>query len=170
MRAKWLTDMTKSGATYLSEPQIPLRNINWLKEGKWVHLAKVDFENYFINKIKLKPAAPGTPVSSHIATLMRKLQTPAGESVKVSVSSRAATRPLAVPIKKDLDYDLRALSQTLGQEEHALAAALLESALRDAKSLLEGIKLDDLQKFRHDLMVAELPENQPGVEFHGGGT
>ncbi|WP_223248353.1 NAD(P)/FAD-dependent oxidoreductase, partial [Sulfurirhabdus autotrophica] len=170
IRAKWLTDMSKSGALYHSEPQIPLRNINWLKEGKWVHLAKVDFENYFINKIKLKPATAGVPVSSHIATLMRKLQTPEGESAKVSVSSRAATRPLAVPVKKDFDYDLRALSQTLGQEEHALAAALLESALRDAKSLLAGVKLDDMQKFRHDLMIADLPENQPGVEFHGGGT
>ena len=170
IHAKWLTDMSKSGALYHSEPQIPLRNINWLKEGKWVHLAKVDFENYFINKIKLKPAAAGTSVSSHIATLMRKLQTPVGESAKVSVSSRAATRPLSVPVKKDFDYDLRALSQALGQEEHALAAALLESALRDAKSLLAGVKLDDMQKFRHDLMVADLPENQPGVEFHGGGT
>jgi len=47
---------------------------------------------------------------------------------------------------------------------------LLESALRDAKSLLAGITLDDMQKFRHDLMVADLPENQPGVGFHGGGT
>lgn len=170
VRAKWLTDMGKSGALYQAEPQIPLRNINWLEQGEWVHFAKVDFENYFINKIKLNPAATGTPVASHIATLMRKLQTPAGESGKVSVSSRVATRPLAVPVEKDLDYDLRALSQTLGQEEHTLAAALLESALRDAKLLLAGVKLDDMQKFRHDLMVADLPENQSGVEFHGGGT
>ena len=170
VRAKWLTDMGKSGAQYQSEPQIPLRNINWLEKGEWVHFAKVDFENYFINKIKLNPAAAGTPVASHIATLMRKLQTPAAERGNVSVASRVATRPLAVPVEKDLDYDLRALSQTLGQEEHALAAALLESAVRDAKALLAGKKLDDMQKFRHDLMVADLPENQAGVEFHGGGT
>lgn len=170
VRAKWLTDMGKSGALYQSEPQIPLRNINWLKEGKWVHHAKVDFENYFINKIKLNPAAAGTAVASHIATLMRQLQTPAGERGTVTGSSRVPTRPLAVSVEKDLDYDLRALSKTLGQDEQALAAALLESALCDAKSLLAGIKLDDMQKFRHDLMVADLPENQPGVEFHGGGT
>jgi sulfide:quinone oxidoreductase len=170
VRAKWLTDMGKSGAQYQSEPQIPLRNINWLDEGKWVHFAKVDFENYFINKIKLNPAAAGTPVASHLATLMRKLQTPTAEMGNFFASSRIATRPLAVRVEKELDYDLRALSQTLGQEEHTLAAALLESALRDAKSLLAGVKLDDMQKFRHDLMVADLPENQPGVEFHGGGT
>jgi sulfide:quinone oxidoreductase len=170
VRAKWLTDTGKSGALYQAEPQIPLRNINWLKEGKWVHHAKVDFENYFINKIKLNPAAAGISVASHLATLMRKLQTPTREKGTDSVSSRVATRPLAVSVDKDLDYDLRALSHTLGQEERDLAAALLESALRDAKSLLAGITLDDMQKFRHDLMVADLPENQPGVEFHGGGT
>jgi sulfide:quinone oxidoreductase len=170
VRAKWLTDMGKAGAQAQSEPQIPLRNINWLDEGKWVHFAKVDFENYFINKIKLNPAAAGASVVSHIATLMRKLQTPTAERGNVPSNYRVATRPLAVSVDKDLDYDLRALSQTLGQDEQALAAALLESALRDAKALLAGIKLDDMQKFRHDLMLADLPENQPGVEFHGGGT
>lgn len=170
LRAKWLSDMTKSGAAYLSEPQIPLRNINWLKEGKWVHLAKVDFENYFINKIKLKPAGPGVSVDSHIATLVRKLQSHSGEAAKPGAVSRAFTKPLEVRVQKELNYDLRALSQTLGQDEEALAAALLESALRDARSMLQGAELDDLQKIKHDLMVADLPENQPGVEFHGGGT
>ena len=170
LRAKWLTDMTKSGAAYLSEPQIPLRNINWLKEGKWVHLAKVDFENYFINKIKLKPASPGVSVGSHIATLVRKLQSYSGEATKIEDMPRAFTKPLEVRIQQGMDYDLRALSQTLGQDEGTLAAALLESALRDARSMLQGAALDDLQKIRHDLMVADLPENQPGVEFHGGGT
>ena len=170
VRAKWLTDIGKSGAMSQSEPQIPLRNINQLRDGKWVHFAKVDFENYFINKIKLNPAAAGAPVSSHIATLMRKLQTKTDESINVAAGSRAISRPLAVSVEKDLDYDLRALSQTLGQDEHALAAALLESAMRDAKSLLAGKKQDDMQKFRHDLMLADLPENQPGVEFHSGGT
>lgn len=170
LRAKWLTDMTKSGAAYLSEPQIPLRNINWLKEGRWVHLAKVDFENYFINKIKLKPAVPGISVDSHIATLVRKLQSRSGEAARVEAISRIFTKPLEVRVAKELNYDLQAFSKTLGQDEGTLAAALLESALRDAKSMLQGAELDDLQKIKHDLMVADLPENQPGVEFHGGGT
>jgi len=170
IRAKWLSDMGKSGASYHSEPQIPLRNINWLKEGRWVHLAKVDFENYFINKIKLKPSTAGAPVSSHIATLVRKMQSHKTEGTQFPVAPRAVTRPLEVPIRKDLDYDLRAISKVLGQEEQAFAATLLESALSDAKSLLGGALLDDVDKARHDLMVADLPENQPGVEFHGGGT
>ncbi len=170
LRAKWLTDMTKSGAAHLSEPQIPLRNINWLKEGKWVHLAKVDFENYFINKIKLKPAGYGVSMDSHIATLVRKLRSPQSGVAKLAIMPRALTRIFDVWIQKDTDYDFRALSKTLGQDDGALAAALLESALRDAMSLLQGAELDDLQKIKHDLMVADLPENQPGVEFHGGGT
>ncbi len=33
-------------------PQIPPRNVNWFKEGKWVHYAKVVFEKCFIRKMK----------------------------------------------------------------------------------------------------------------------
>ena len=33
-------------------PQIPPRNVNWFSQGKWVHLAKVAFEKYFISKMK----------------------------------------------------------------------------------------------------------------------
>ena len=57
-----------------------------------------------------------------------------------------------------------------GQPQRVLASALLASALQDAKSLLQGAQRDDLQNVRHDLMLADLPENQPGVAFHGGGT
>lgn len=170
LRAKWLSDMTKSGAVYLSEPQIPLRNINWLKEGRWVHLAKVDFENYFINKIKLKPARPTVSVDSHIATLVRKLQSRPDEIAPPEIMSKPFTQPLEVRIQQDVNYDLKALAQTLGQHERLLAAALLESALNDAKSMLQGAELDDLQKVKHGLILADLPENQPGVKFHGGGT
>ena len=35
-RAEWLNDIGDLGARYLTEPQIPLRNINWLAEGTWV--------------------------------------------------------------------------------------------------------------------------------------
>jgi len=30
--------------------------------------------------------------------------------------------------------------------------------------MLAGVKLDDMEKFRHDLMVADLPEKPVGVE------
>lgn len=169
-RANWLSDMGKDGAEYHSRPQIPLRNINWLKDGRWVHLAKVDFENYFINKIKLRPAADIALVDSRVATLMRKLQSQKEEGLPASEGSRAVMRHLDVPVPKSLDYDLRALSKTLGQDEQTLATALLESVLHDACTLLQGAAIDDMQKARRDLMVADLPESQPGVDFHGGGT
>ena len=59
-RAKWLTDMGSTGAAYLSEPQVPLRDINWMRQGRWVHQAKIDFEKYFINKIRLQAHRPDT--------------------------------------------------------------------------------------------------------------
>lgn len=31
---------------------MPLRNVNWMKEGKWVHVAKVAFEKYFLRKVR----------------------------------------------------------------------------------------------------------------------
>jgi sulfide:quinone oxidoreductase len=56
-RARWLSDMGDNGAAYLSAPQVPLRDINWMRQGRWVHIAKVDFEKYFIERVRLAPAA-----------------------------------------------------------------------------------------------------------------
>jgi sulfide:quinone oxidoreductase len=39
-------------------PQIPPRNVNWFSEGKWVHLAKIGFEKYFIRKMKKGTSEP----------------------------------------------------------------------------------------------------------------
>jgi sulfide:quinone oxidoreductase len=43
--------MGDTGAAFVALPQIPPRNVNWFKMGKWVHLAKIAFEKYFIRKI-----------------------------------------------------------------------------------------------------------------------
>jgi sulfide:quinone oxidoreductase len=55
-KATWnaicLADFGDSGAAFVALPQIPPRNVNWFSEGKWVHLAKVAFEKYFIRKMK----------------------------------------------------------------------------------------------------------------------
>ena len=47
---------------------------------------------------------------------------------------------------------------------------LLNAALKDAKRYLGEVALADMERERRNLILAELPENQPGVEFHGGGT
>ncbi|TXT24550.1 MAG: FAD-dependent pyridine nucleotide-disulfide oxidoreductase [Gallionellaceae bacterium] len=53
-----LADFGDSGIAFVAMPQIPPRNVNWFSEGKWVHLAKVAFEKYFIRKIKKGSSDP----------------------------------------------------------------------------------------------------------------
>ncbi len=53
-----LADMGDTGAAFVAIPQIPPRNVAWMKKGKWVHLAKKAFEKYFINKMKKGTSEP----------------------------------------------------------------------------------------------------------------
>ncbi|MDX1251838.1 MAG: NAD(P)/FAD-dependent oxidoreductase [Gammaproteobacteria bacterium] len=53
-----LADMGDTGAAFVAMPQIPPRNVAWMKKGKWVHLAKVAFEKYFIRKMKMGSSEP----------------------------------------------------------------------------------------------------------------
>jgi sulfide:quinone oxidoreductase len=47
-----LADFGDSGVAFLAKPQIPPRNVTWSSSGRWVHLAKIVFEYYFIRKIR----------------------------------------------------------------------------------------------------------------------
>lgn len=55
-RATWnaicLADMGDTGVAFVALPQIPPRNVTWAKKGKWVHLAKIAFEKYFLRKVR----------------------------------------------------------------------------------------------------------------------
>jgi len=53
-----LADMGDTGAAFVAMPQIPPRNVAWMKKGKWVHLAKIAFEKYFIRKMKKGTSEP----------------------------------------------------------------------------------------------------------------
>jgi sulfide:quinone oxidoreductase len=53
-----LADMGDTGAAFVALPQIPPRNVNWFKKGKWVHLAKIAFEKYFMRKIRTGNSEP----------------------------------------------------------------------------------------------------------------
>ncbi|MHA3902942.1 NAD(P)/FAD-dependent oxidoreductase [Castellaniella sp. WN] len=53
-----LADMGNTGAAFVALPQIPPRNVNWFKKGKWVHLAKEAFEKYFIRKMRYGTSEP----------------------------------------------------------------------------------------------------------------
>lgn len=53
-----LADMGDVGAAFVALPQIPPRNLTWAKRGKWVHLAKIAFEKYFIRNMKAGNSEP----------------------------------------------------------------------------------------------------------------
>ena len=53
-----LADFGDTGIAFVAQPQIPPRNVNWSSEGKWVHLAKIGFEKYFLGKIRSGKAEP----------------------------------------------------------------------------------------------------------------
>ena len=61
-KASWnaicLADMGDNGAAFVAMPQIPPRNVTWFKKGKWVHLAKLAFEKYFLRKMKKGTSEP----------------------------------------------------------------------------------------------------------------
>ncbi|MCE5233565.1 MAG: FAD/NAD(P)-binding oxidoreductase [Mizugakiibacter sp.] len=47
-----LADMGDTGAAFVALPQIPPRNVTWTRIGKWVHVAKVAFEKYYLGKLR----------------------------------------------------------------------------------------------------------------------
>ena len=61
-RATWnavcLADFGDSGVAFVALPQIPPRNTNWASRGRWVHLAKVAYEKYFLHKVRAAKAEP----------------------------------------------------------------------------------------------------------------
>ena len=60
--------MGDTGAAFVALPQIPPRNVAWFKKGKWVHLAKIAFEKYFIRKMKKGTSEP--LYEKHILSMM----------------------------------------------------------------------------------------------------
>ncbi|MHB1353023.1 MAG: NAD(P)/FAD-dependent oxidoreductase [Thiobacillus sp.] len=169
-RARWLSDMGTHGAAYQSEPQVPLRDINWMRQGRWVHQAKVDFEKYFVNMIRLHPADEVTAAASSIAGLMtRALAGKNGERGSAAETALAATgKPLEIRLPQGAGVELRALAESLGRAPDALAGELLAAAVSDAKSYLDPAAVDAMARARRQLLVEDLPERQPGVEFRGG--
>lgn len=47
-----LADFGDEGIAFVAQPQIPPRNVNWSSQGKWVHMAKIGFEKYFLRKVR----------------------------------------------------------------------------------------------------------------------
>jgi len=53
-----LADFGDSGIAFVAQPQIPPRNVNWSSSGKWVHMAKIGFEKYFLHKLRKGTSEP----------------------------------------------------------------------------------------------------------------
>ena len=53
-----LADFGDGGVAFVAQPEIPPRNLNWSSEGRWVHLAKVAFEKYFLRKVRRGEGEP----------------------------------------------------------------------------------------------------------------
>ena len=53
-----LADFGDTGAAFVALPEIPPRNVTWAKSGKWVHLAKIAFEKYFLRKVRNGSVTP----------------------------------------------------------------------------------------------------------------
>lgn len=53
-----LADFGDGGVAFVAQPQLPPRNVNWSSQGKWVHIAKVGFEKYFLRKVRSGTSEP----------------------------------------------------------------------------------------------------------------
>ncbi len=50
--------MGDTGVAFVAMPQIPPRNVSWMKKGRWVHWSKIAFEKYFLRKMKRGKSEP----------------------------------------------------------------------------------------------------------------
>ena len=53
-----LADFGTTGAAFAAIPQLPPRDVNWFGSGKWVHMAKIAFEKYFMRKMRTGNSEP----------------------------------------------------------------------------------------------------------------
>ncbi len=58
LNAVCIADTGDAGLVFVALPQIKPRRVDWFTEGRWVHLAKVAFEKYFMHKMKSGHSEP----------------------------------------------------------------------------------------------------------------
>lgn len=55
-RGSWnaicLADTGNTGLAFIAMPEIPPRNVTWARKGRWVHVAKIAYEKYFLRKMR----------------------------------------------------------------------------------------------------------------------
>lgn len=79
-----LADFGDGGVAFIAQPQIPPRNLNWSSEGRWVHMAKIAFEKYFLRKVRRGEGEPFYEEAVLKMMGIRKLK----DTAKTQVSER----------------------------------------------------------------------------------
>lgn len=77
-----LADFGDGGVAFVALPQIPPRNVNWSSEGRWVHMAKVAFEKYFLRKVS---RGQSVPLYENLALRLMGLEKLRGRAVEKEI-------------------------------------------------------------------------------------
>ncbi|MGH8229503.1 MAG: hypothetical protein ACREU3_16650, partial [Steroidobacteraceae bacterium] len=160
-REHWIADMGKRGAAYLAAPQMPLRNIQWLHQGRWVYEAKREFEDYFVDQILF-----GAGQHGQIAALVRRLRSQPGRASAVPDSSSELGPHLT--FDTDVRRKIEALARHLRIDARKLSQQLLEKAVGEAQSCLDPEMRERVRADVHTRLVRELEAKEERERFEGG--
>ncbi|HEX8758207.1 MAG TPA: FAD/NAD(P)-binding oxidoreductase [Steroidobacteraceae bacterium] len=159
-REQWIADTGKRGAAYLASPQMPLRNIQWLHQGRWVYEAKRDFEDFFINQILF-----GAGQHGQVQALIRRLRSQQqGGHRRTRNEKLGAQMPLGIDARRRLEV----LARELGVDASAFSQQLLERALAEALSCLDPQARERVSAELHARLISELEGERERVRFEGG--
>jgi len=159
-RERWIADMGERGAAYLSAPHLPLRDVNWLRRGRWVFEAKREFENYYIQQVLF-----GAGEHAHVATLTRRLLERAhGRAAEPGTRLDTAGITVADALRRRLE----ALAAELARPAPVLARQLLEEAVAEAWSYLDRDTRARAEERLREELLRELDAEQERVRFEGG--
>jgi sulfide:quinone oxidoreductase len=158
-REQWIADMGKRGAAYLASPQMPLRNIQWLHQGRWVYEAKREFEDFFINEILF-----GAGQHGRVQALIQRLRSERKRGKGASNGKLGSYIPLDIASRRRIDV----LARELGVDARTFSQQLLDRALAEAFSCLDPQTHERVSTELHAQLVKELEAERERVRFEGG--
>ena len=158
-REQWIADMGKRGAAYLASPQMPLRNIQWLHQGRWVYEAKRDFEDFFVNEILF-----GAGQHGQVQALIQRLRSREQRGKSAGDGKLGSYIPLDIDTRRRIDV----LARELGIDPPTFSRQLLDRAIAEALSCLDPQAHERVSAELHTRLVKELEAERERVRFEGG--
>ena len=158
-REQWIADMGKRGAAYLASPQMPLRNIQWLHQGRWVYEAKRDFEDFFVNEILF-----GAGQHGQVQALIQRLRSQQQRGKSAGDGKLGSYIPLDIDTRRRIDV----LAGELGIDPPTFSRQLLDRAIAEALSCLDPQAHERVSAELHTQLVKELDGERERVRFEGG--